>query len=166
MSTRTTHRVKIYTMWERGYTCGVCHREVMPGEQYAGVLFEGAMANPDGLRGTRHIGECADWTAQSVADLRVGDVVYSHRYTVHSHGGRIRGVVVNICTTDVNEIGWYAVWLAPNDPTDTSPLDGFRTIAERDGAEWAAKVVRDNPTVDPLPQRIYMSPRELIHFKR
>lgn len=146
-------------------TCGVCHRQIKLGQQYAGVLYEPIWKPIPGEAGprreVRHLEECADWKADKGTNLRDGDQIWTHRYALTDWGPRIRAVVVNR-TDEFDERGWRAVWLAPADPTSSLPVDELRALGE----EWAVKLADKIGTVDPLPTRVWMSDDELVHYKR
>jgi hypothetical protein len=145
-------------------TCGVCNVQIAIGEGFAGVLYETRSAT--GGREVRHLGECATWTATDAFELREGDLLWSHRYMLSEWGPRIKARVVKIDWKDQDNKGWGSVWLTPADPDDQSPVEGLRTLGEREGHEWATRLADRIGSVDPESRRVYMPYQELVHLKR
>jgi hypothetical protein len=162
-----TERVVVRVAGPDRLTCGLCHREIERGEQFAAVLYEPSRV-PDGpgwgdgssRREVRHLGECAEWKATIGEELREGDLLWSHRFQLTDWGPRIEARV-HKRTKEFNENGWRGIWLVPADPTDTSPLDKLRAIGET----WAVKMADEIGAVNPEPRLVWISDDELVHLK-
>lgn len=164
MNTRTMPRITTFLgaqSQDARHTCGVCHKHLALGEDFAGVLYDGVWNKGDGLRETRCIKDCADWLTGTPRDLRRGDVLWTHRYQLTDWGPRIKAQVVHL-TDDFNKWGARATWLMPADPEDQSPVAGLRAIGEH----WATQMADQIGTVDPLPSLVWMPDEELIHYTR
>lgn len=139
--------------------CSACSRDIEPGSTYRLADIT------DGYGTARHLGECERFIKGTAADLRQGDRLYSHRYTLTDWGPRIFGEVVHV-TDERDEKGWRFLWLAPADPTDQTPVERLRALGQREGEEWAARLADKVGTVDPNPMRIAFADDELVFYLR
>lgn len=140
-------------------TCGLCRKQIGRNETYTSVPIS------RDLREVRHLGDCATWSVGPALDLRPGDLVYTHRYAISEYGGTIRARAMER-TDERDGRGWVGWKLEPADPTDTSYLDNFRKIAERDEARWAAAIVERALTNPPQPRLVFISDEEWTHYRR
>lgn len=153
-------RVKLFSGLPAGEasmpTCGVCHVQIKQIEQYAAVKEDGFE-----LLEVRHVDDCVDWSRGDAEILRDGDLLWTHRFTIGDREIMMKTRVVRR-TEEFDERGWRAVLLAPADPNDTSPLDRFRATRN----EYFVRLADEIGTIDQSPQRIWLSDRELVHYKR
>ena len=153
----TTPRVRLHQGLPPGEasmpTCGLCSRQIARDEEYATV------PSGEGLREVRHNTDaCLRYEVGPAAALVVGAVIYTHRYSLSDWGGRIPGVITER-TEELNELGWRAYMIAPEDPDDTSAIDRFRSHPE----EFFRKMA-ETLTIDPEPRKVFISDEEWTHY--
>lgn len=151
-------RIRLHTGIPEGQsgspTCGACAKQIERGTVYASV------PSTPGYRETRHNTEsCLRWEVGNASALTVGMIVITHRYMLCEWGGRIEGVIAER-TEEFNEHGWRAYLIAPLDPEDTSVIDRFRNHPEEFFRKLAKTLV-----FDPQPRKVYISDKELIHYR-
>lgn len=137
-------------------TCGRCNRQITRDEQYAGVLIQ-----ETGVREARHTGECETWSAGPASLLRVGDLIYSHRYMLTEWGGRITARIT-ARAEELDADGWRVYDVVPADAAGlTALINELKTHPE----EWMQKLAQGlSPDMSTV--RVRISDGERTYYKR
>lgn len=140
-------------------TCDLCCRQISTGETYASVRNAVPGVSGSRLREVRHDApECLKYTHGPASALVPGALVFTPRYAVCDWGGTIPGVITER-TERFDGLGWRAYMIAPQNPSDNSIIERFRTHREEIFRKMA-----DSLTIDPAPREVFISDAEWTHY--